>query len=104
MLDPRQVWGGSEDREISRESGPMSLPAPCCEKVGGLPDTGAVWGAHLGGSQPSSLLIRQDTLTSHVLSAKLWDQGPIRARKGSWFALVFSHSRTFYELSGGGSH
>lgn len=79
----------------------MSLPAPCCEKVRGLLDTGAVWGAHVGGGQPSSLLIRQDTLTSHVLSAKLWDQGPIGAQKGSWFAVVFNHSRTFYELSGG---
>lgn len=48
--------------------------------------------------------MRQNALASHVLGAKLWDQGPIIAQKGSWSTLVFDHSRTFYELSGGGCH
>lgn len=52
------------------------------------------------------LRLRPNMLTSHMLRAKPWHQGSIRAQKRSWSALVFSHFRTFCELSGweGGSH
>lgn len=56
---------------------PPSSPASCCEKVGGtLVPCGVLTGK---AACPLLLLLRPDTLASHRLGARLWDQGPYQS-------------------------
>lgn len=87
MLDPREVGDA-----MRRGKSPESLvppPHPMLLKSRGRRSVVRFLALVFCGvltldAQPALFCMRQNILASHVLSAKLWNQGPIVAQKGSW--------------------